>query len=329
MQADDLVKIWEDLKDKETSEPLIKVNFRGNEKINIGFRPQDQTRGIMLVLDKDTKKLDIPSVSSFEIKYEDGYDSMLVWWGLADDNFLDYFKFMAFQVANEAYSANDDQKCLSIFFAHINRWQEFLEDKGKKPSLEHTKGLFGELLYIEYLYDNQVTGYEEIITGWHEGSDPKRDFYFEKGSIEIKSTTTNTPDKVKINSLKQLDESTTSNLLFGIVILTESDSDGMHLDELVNRLINKVNEISPNSLTLFRNKLYRQNCFWEIPDYYKDWKFSPYKIRNFHVKDDFPRITPDDITDINRPGIGKVTYDIGYGNLSKHEISSSDIKNII
>ena len=40
-------------------------------------------------------------------------------------------------------------------------------------------------------------------------------------------------------------------------------------------------------------------------------------------------LAPDDITDINRPGIGKVTYHIGYGNLSKHEIPSSDIKNIV
>lgn len=333
MDISDLDNEWKLMMENDfSSSPYLMKPFRDNQNVCLGIKkisPNNIQKGIILKLDRNTKEQPVPELNSFNLNYDFVNGAHLIWWGLNDEKFYEYFKSMAFHVAYETDAEFEEKKRLSIFLFHIKSWQEFLQDKNSKPTRSHTIGLFGEISYINYLIDNDIADIETVINAWHKGGDPKRDFYFQKGAIEIKTTTQNIPKHIHIGNLKQLDETTTANLFLGVVILNESDSSGLHLDELILQTMNKIKDTYPHLLEKFRKKLLNEKCLYEIKDYYKKWKFSLYKIETFHVKDDFPRLKPSDIADLSRNGIVETKYEIQYGILMPFKIEKEKIKQIV
>lgn len=334
MEVETFDTVWNELEEDKKLDPTSTYymrKFKKNERVYLGLKnigPNEVQKGIILIINANTKKIDQPECKSFSIEYDNNdSDSYLVWWGLNDESYYEYFKYMAFHVAYETDEEQQDKKCLSTFFEKIVDWQNFLSNEKEKPTRSHTLGLFGEILYLNYLVDENLADIETVIEGWHEGA-PKRDFYFNKGAIEIKTTSVNPPKRFKIGSVDQLDTANT-NLLLGIVRVFESDSDGIYLNELIEKTIDKIKITDPHLVEKFKKKLYKEKCLFLIPNYYRKWKFSKNKIETFKVIDNFPRITPNDIINLNRIGVESVKYEINYNKFSKFEATLLEIKSIV
>lgn len=184
----------------------------------------------------------------------------------------------------------------------LNQWSNFFKSYGPKGlSPESQRGLYGELTWLEILLENKLDT-SESVESWKGFNRSDYDFELNGQAVEVKTTTTKEPRKVRINNERQLDEQGLLSLFLYVLSLQKLESGGEKLPSLVGKLRNLIESDAEASNT-FEKSLKRAGYFDHDKEYY-DLGYVRKKQEIFEISEGFPRL-------ISLPdGVGDISYSV-------------------
>ena len=163
------------------------------------------------------------------------------------------------------------------------------------------KGLLGELMYLKELIS--ILGDVKAVHSWSGPDDADQDFVYDNIWAEIKAISASA-ETVSISSLEQLDSDTSGTLrVYFLEATTPDNNHGFTLFQVISEVRARISS-NPEANELFENKLfmysYKDNPLYDIQKYYL------HSVNDYDVRDNFPRITKDNIN----PAIVQAQYSI-------------------
>jgi hypothetical protein len=182
---------------------------------------------------------------------------------------------------------SDDRQSINTIGKVLVKWKQFFVMHNELIMSEiRQQGLYGELLFLEKMinnYGNKALGF------WSGCNSETHDFYISGDAIEVKTTSTNSANRVTISNEYQLDNNDVAGKLYLMfVALRKSQSDGETIPILVERIIEKLT--TNEALDIFEDKLFKYGYLLKHPEIYRIG-FSKRETRYFQVQDKFPKLT--------------------------------------
>ena len=197
------------------------------------------------------------------------------------------FKILCDDLTTEALRCETDRKMIAAAEARLKRWQQLLrQDLHRELTTEVQMGLFSELLCLRDIIAPKI-GIEQAVSAWVGPDLDKQDFLMERSAVEVKSYRTSKGSIISISSVQQL-TSDKESLFLVTYGLTPTDN-GQSIEDIANRIKERIVSSSGESLDLFENKLAQ---YGYIPEILKEplMKFVSDKTRAYSVTDQFPKI---------------------------------------
>lgn len=204
-----------------------------------------------------------------------------------------------------------------IILTRLRRWQNFLRSKRANIlSEEKIKGLIGELLFLRDKLTPKY-GISNAVNFWQGPEGSPQDFNINDSSVEVKCQMGGSIPSVKIQSADQL-YTQLANLYLFVVTMGKSDDGNeraLNLNSLTEQIRVSLGNESATASTRFEDLLLEAGYIYNKK--YDEYNYIVTGYNVFHVIDDFPRITPDEI----KQGVMRVSYQIRLADCSPYEIS--------
>lgn len=201
--------------------------------------------------------------------------------------FRDVFMALAVDVASALTSARTQGNVAATMLSRVERWQRFLELHGPDGLSEAQQaGLFAELIVLRELLTAGNWTSRESVEGWKGPDRGPQDFVLPSGSIEVKSTTAQSPSSLVVNNLDQLLESRGLSLVLMLLVLGANASVGPTLPELVR----EVSRMAGDASDLLWSRLHTAGYISEHDPLYELPRYQVLATKAFLVREDFPRL---------------------------------------
>ena len=234
---------------------------------------------------------------------------------LKNSAFREYFNEWVIRFSEKIENDDSIEDVIEKFNAEIKAII-LLGQKEKKLSWESARGLFGELLVIKDLLEDNKYSQSEILNSWHRPSPANHDFDFPEFSLEIK-TVSRDSTTVKITSeyqLESIEEKPLKLKCFRIEKVDKSNVDS--LGDLYNEIKTMLEQ---NNKFEFEIKC-AEDLFCEYlgPSYMPlDYKFLVIDSNLFDVNQkDFPRVKKNELN----TAISKLSYSLDISSFDKFKI---------
>jgi len=331
----DIEKIWNTL-EKEAGESAMEGTGKWllmpelNQKIFLGYRSPGNIRMLLLIV----KKKNLPSLPefpdlkglriSFESFPEEGESYASISLMLTNSIFKDIFTVLVQDLINRIIIEQNQNQMIKSFFTRLHQWRTFLEKYGVTGlNTEEQRGLFGELWIIrEYLFSR--IGKKAAIYAWKGPFRAPQDFIYHNTGLEVKTTISRQPRKIKITSELQLDNSAFENLFLIHVLLGEDTRTIETLPDLINK-IKKLLYEECSASEMFEKALFESGYLAVHEHEYQKTSYSVRGINIYHVKDKFPRITRNEIPD----GIEDIHYSVNLSECRDYRIGEDEFFNVL
>jgi len=213
--------------------------------------------------------------------------------------------------------ASDALKSLS---RRLARWKKFFQ-RGAQFGLsrEDYVGLYGELSFIEAGLKAGVAGLP-IVNAWQGPLGTNQDFLFGPVAVEIKTTTGNEIDKVRITNARQLDSTGLQSLFLARYAFDFRQGGGRTLPQLVATLKSSLAAISPDALSVFNDRLLEAGFVEGTPNEFDGWGFTPRHFDVFNVGEGFPRLLESSLPS----GVSEVSYTLNLSAAVRFQIVETD-----
>lgn len=223
----------------------------------------------------------------------------------------DIFYRLCVDLVERTKEINEQKAALEIIHTRLKRWKSFLS-RGSIHLLtaQEAQGLYAELEFL-YARITQTKKQIAIIEGWKGPRGGPHDYVFGDYAVEIKSISGMQKDVVRITSENQL-VTHLDSLYLQVFFLAEFHDcrKGFSLNQMVDRVRNVIRD--GDDRELFNSRLY-ETGYMDL----KDYDTPCYTIthqRAFEVREGFPRIVPEALTD----GLANVSYDLNLNSLEKY-----------
>jgi hypothetical protein len=212
--------------------------------------------------------------------------------------------------------ASDSIKSLSH---RLERWKKFFQ-RGTRFGLnrEEYVGLYGELAFIESALKAGITGLG-IINAWQAPLGSNQDFLFGPLAAEIKTTTGNEIDKVRITNARQLDSTGLQSLFLARFAFDFRQGNGRTLPQLVSNLKAALSAISADALSSFKDRLLESGFVECRSNEFDGWGFTPRQFDVFSVGEGFPRLLESNVP----LGVSEIAYTVNLSAASAFQIVES------
>lgn len=209
------------------------------------------------------------------------------------------FEIIANDISKKLDSLSDISETVFCLQNTLNRWRKFFQTSRDIILSEIEQiGLYGELLVLKKLIQEFNADAVEYWTGPNKET---HDFYVNGNAIEVKTTSVNSGDKVKISSEYQLDyNDVEKQLILYVNTIRKSNSDGETLNSVIEDIRLCLDETNRES---FDEKLFWYGYLEAYKDKYK-LGFHLRKKEVYKIGTDFPSITPIKLS----KGISGVSY---------------------
>lgn len=272
--------------------------------------------------------LNLPKMRGAEFKeepYRAAQDSHGIAYELtaAQKAYVDVFVELASRLIIEATSAGTGTEAILRIAKRIAAWARFFDSRGENGLGRSAQlGLLGELLCLHKL--GNLIGFQRSIGSWTGPKGTIHDFQNESGALEVKLTTSHAPERLRISSERQLDESSHAWLGMFAVLAQEASDGPTGLSDLVDHIRTEISELDPASSGLFEELL--------IESGYADADREHYGVRLIihaqhflQVDGDFPRILPSEL----RPGVFDVGYDVAWSSLLPYSVTDDLVRRVL
>jgi hypothetical protein len=284
--------IWEN--QKPTGDIIIKTRIDDVPHLNC-FAATNHITGQHLFIISVSKNVVIPDLKNYRFKGVEIYSlpnetetTFELYIYLLDNDLKDIFSLFIQNILEDIIKSVTESEALTITLNVISKWKKLFDKINFNGlSLEQQKGLIGELLFLNYLLDNEKTHTNSVSTWTGTERDfEAKDFTLGAVGVEIKFTSSKQP-KIKVSNERQLDEENLKQL-FLVLYSTEAVKDnGFSLNSLVEQTRQKIS--SNEERNTFNGKLQVIGYFDDHVEHYGKM-YSLKKIFAFTVTSDFPKI---------------------------------------
>ena len=198
-------------------------------------------------------------------------------------------------IENPSFRTQELQNCL-------DRWNSFFKKIGPDGlSPERQRGLYGELTWLELLLNSDLY-MAAAVESWKGCDRGYHDFEIARRVVEVKTTMTKEPRRVRINNERQLDDRGLDSLHLYVLTIQKFESGGETLLDLVEKIRGILKE-NVSAIAQFEKSL-KKSGYHDIHAHNYTSGYVRKKQETFLVNDKFPRIIelPD--------GVGDLSYSI-------------------
>ena len=302
----DLRNIWINQSSNVSTEVIIKKKIDEVTELNcfVGTICMSQAKVFILELDNgfEVHQNYLKRFVGVEIQVLPAGDHSELVIILLENDLLDIFSYFIEDIINVLIPESDQSNALLKISDKINYWKRlFSKITGGILTSQQQRGLFGELYLLNELLENcQNKLY--ILNGWHGPSGANQDFWYNDLGVEVKTSKSNKPS-IKISNEYQLEE-TDFNELYLIFYMLNEYIGGT---ETLYRLITKIRQsLDSESSKLFDEKLETLGINPDTEQEYNNTSFSVRSEKLYHVTQDFPKITKNNLQD----ALFSVSYEI-------------------
>ena len=272
---------------------------------------------------QNLRQLSVQLVS--DTSYQDS--SLLLVQLLSNEN-QDVFATLCENLVNAATMVSDERVMVKMVITKLHEWKA-LFDKLANGVLTKPQqiGLFGELYFLKQLLINKTSAAEnEIVATWQgmEKEHAVRDFQGGNWIVEVKTTTTNRPQKVLINGERQLDDTLVDNLFLFHCSVDISNASGVTLPDMIA----DIRSLLTNAFmarSLFEEKLYHTGYQDKDVEHYSNAHYLIRSDKFYKIEGAFPRICENKL----RPGVGEVHYSVVLAACGEYIVSNTYAFSII
>lgn len=315
-------KLWAELQISKAS-GLLKRLYSGEFTIRVYcvYNKSKQSFGIGLSFPKTIKVNLMPfsSLSKLKIEaYEDtSFENSSILCATIDDSErCEIFSCLCENVINALYLCSKVKDAVTTFVNTLLQWKSLFDiARPKGLTKEEQLGLYGELHFLEMCLRHNTDQHFEILQSYVGCNRALRDFQGKNWALEVKTTASNTRQRLTINGERQLDDSLIDKLFLYQCQVDASQRSGERLIDKIKSIRNLIHSDTA-SLLVFNAKLFEAGYNDDDAQLY-DNKY--YKIRNesfFHVYGDFPRICENEL----RNGVEKLTYTITTAQCDSYKV---------
>ncbi len=220
---------------------------------------------------------------------------------LENREYRDVFTSLCADLSGDLVEAVDDKREI-VLAAFLDRWTKFFERYGLRGlSPEKQRGLFGELIWLRTLFGKDI-GSITALNSWKGCERGYHDFEINGQVVEVKTTMTKEPRRVRISNERQLDDRGLISLHLLVLTLIKSENGGESLPDLVDSIMTAVAS-APGGRRRFEQCLSAAGYLDIHTHLYTD-TYMVKKEELLKVEEGFPRIT--DIPD----GLGDIRYSL-------------------
>ncbi len=238
---------------------------------------------------------------------------------LLDNDLKDIFSLFIQNILEEIEKCISEKDAIITALNIISKWKKLFDRINFSGlNLEKQKGLIGELLFLQYLLNNEKTTIS-AVSAWtsSEQDFQAKDFTFGTFGIEIKFTASKQP-RIKISNERQLDIEN-FNELFLVLYSTEAVKDnGISLNSIIEQIRQQI--LIEEERILFNAKLQLYGYFDEDKEHY-DKMYSIKKVFAFNVTSDFPKIIKSQLP----LGIYETSYSIEISAVESYIIEPENV----
>jgi len=324
-------EIWETL-EKEKSVGIVKRLYSSDTPFHIygTFQYPERYYGVAFTFSNDIH-IDISSFANLrdlkvillnDTTFE---NSRLLIIELLHPDSRDIFATLCENLIQSVICLNTEQKVIHTVVNQLEKWKTLFEkssSSGLTP-LEQ-QGLYGELHFLQKILSKPDTVSCDVLHTWVGVDKALRDFQDNNWAVEVKTTSTNNPQKVTINGERQLDDTLLENLFLFHLSVEISNGNGQTLCQKVTAIREMLENDAP-ALSLFNAKLFEAGYLDGHALFYQN-RF--YQIRNenyYKVEKNFPRIRENEL----RGGVSDVKYSIILAMCDEYLVAENHIFNTI
>lgn len=260
------------------------IDARGHRMLRYSARDLDVT-------------LPLPSLQGIQIELSESALDLRLVQG-AD---LAIFTTLCCSLIETTRRIDEKRAVIDRVLSHLERWQRFM-GRAYRGLLtdQEVRGLFCELVFLDAELISRFG--EGAIRYWRGPAGEPQDFCVGTTLFEVKSHLAGAAPIFMISSAEQLWHSSGNLYVTGYSIGESMQADAMSLNELVCRIRGKLTRADLQNG--FEDSLVSVG-YVDHPEYFSP-KFSTSLPDYYEVRDNFPKITSDDIT----PGICRLKYGI-------------------
>ena len=278
----------------------------------------DHPLELLLGVDKDGRKA-LRFVGDFESAKLTGTKAIAVKQFLLGDRNCIQFSLIDPQTADPFYKFIDDlvdssrriarpEEGYSFVINRYSRWKRMFIPQRELLSEGSIMGLIGELYFL-FAYMISKYGEQKAVESWSASDPTLKDFSVDETWYEIKTTGTKTRT-IHINSLEQLEFSSTGSLIVVRLEKMANAYNGLTLNSLVRTLINRIS--SPEILDCLLEKLELRGYVYN--DKYDEFVYECKEMTRYTVNEDFPILKKESLGE----AIVEAEYDLLIEKLKKY-----------
>jgi hypothetical protein len=313
--------IWEN--QKPTGDIIIKTKIDEIPYLNC-FAGTNHITGQHLYMMSVSKNVVIPELKNYRFKGVEIYslpneteDTFELYIYLLDNDLKDIFSLFIQNILEDIIKSITENEALITTLNVISKWKKLFDKINFNGlTLEQQKGLIGELLFFNYLLDNNKSS-AMILNAWTGADFEDKDFVFGSLGIEIKLTSSKYP-KIKITNERQLDAENLSNLFLILYTIEEVKENGFSLNSLIEQT--KKNILTNEQRIYFNERLLLLGYREDDKEHYT----KMYSLKNtfsFTVTSDFPKIIKSQLS----WGIYDTSYSIELSAIESFIVDNKDI----
>lgn len=270
-----------------------------------GLRLKDETRGYSITVGPD----DAGRADRATIRIHE-----------ATTGFREIFAIFCADILEHWLPHTAQADALKALVARLARWRKFFQ-RGPQAGLsrEDYIGIYGELCLIE---TGLAAGLAPVplVSGWQGPTGTNQDFLFGPTAVEIKTTTGNDLEKVRITNVRQLDPAGLQALFLVHSAFDFRQGAGRTLPQLIQALRSTLATISVEALSTLNDRLLDAGFLDETPNEFDSWGFTPRHSDVYAVAEGFPRLLEFALP----PGVCEVSYALHLSVAAQFKAPSSD-----
>lgn len=271
-----------------------------------GMRSKDETRGYTITVGPD----DAGRADRAVIRIHE-----------ATTGFREIFGIFCADILEHWLPHTAAEDALKALAERLARWRKFFQ-RGPQTGLsrEDYIGLYGELSLIEAGFSAGLAP-APLVSGWQGPTGTNQDFLFGPTAVEIKTTTGNEIDKVRITNIRQLDSTGLDALFLAHYAFDFRQGTGRTLPQLIEDLRSTLAAKFSEALCTLNDRLLDAGFLDGTPNEFDAWGFTPRHSDVYAVAHDFPRLLESSLP----PGVCEVSYTLNLSVAAQFKVANCDL----
>ena len=255
----------------------------------------------------------VKGTSAIEVNQYDNQKYKTIRFSLTDEEISGLFFTFCEDLIDQTRDLPDATGGYNAIVLRFHQWKKmFVSSKKDFLNESQIMGLIGELLFLRDQLSIRI-GLPEALRSWSGQELTHKDFSYGDTWTEVKTIRRNS-QTAHISSLEQLDSEHTGELSVYALEKMSTEYNGITLNKLIVDIRNRFEDNDDRDL--FMSKVALQG--YEYHNYYDDFVFELIYYKNYRVDNDFPKLTPGDISG----AIIKAAYDIDLNKIADFEIKN-------